>query len=379
VIPKGGRADIWLQDLLGPAGSEGSFAYSTDAGAKPLVFRFGCPTLGANFVSSPVDDYETKTADRNWQKGAPDRTGHPLQVRFTVKAPQHAAGNGGPPSTSGALSVSQHPLDPRQRAIAASHADYLALARIILDASKISAERGKVLCHAFLIAEDLKPLIDTRTEPSTQRGRVRLVNPPNHLVGPDLYEVHLEPYGSFQYVLIKPNGAAPPPAIGGFLFLPGSDSPNLHLVSFNVAKLDVAWNSQCRNNHHAELQVTRWIDEQQPPWRARVGCLTLTNSSRHRKLAYSPCNFCCQDLSHFLDTLNGVPRRRGKVAAAMSWGDLYDRAAICGHPTSKSGVDMLVKSGWKLQGPVPRGVAPSVGMSIHPGDSRCLDPALSTR
>jgi len=53
---------------------------------------------------------------------------------------------------------------------------------------------------------------------------------------------------------------------------------------------------------------------------------------------------------------------RGKVAAAMSWGNLYDKAAICGHPTSKSGIDMLVRSGWKLQGPVPRGVAPSVGM-----------------
>ncbi len=250
-----------------------------------------------------------------------------------------------------------------------------------LEARGYPADRGKVLTWARFRSADSKPLLDPTTEPAGRPGQQRLKNPPNHLLGPTVYEERLDPYGTFQYVLIQPTGAAPP-VFGGFLFLPEPGSSNLNLVTFNVAKLDVSWNESCRNDHHAEMQVTNWIDHQPVPWQARIGCLVLTNDSRERKLrskgpAYSPCNGCCDDLGHFL----GVLKSRGApVAAAISWGTIYDKGARCMHPTTQSGIDKLTSAGWKIpHDPLPLGARVAADVIARPGDSPCLDPALSTR
>jgi hypothetical protein len=265
--------------------------------------------------------------------------------------------------------------------IASKRADYLAIAAHLLEARGYPADRGKVLTWARFQSADAKPLLDTTTEQAGQSGRLRLKNPPSHLLEPSVFEFRLDPYGTFRYVLIHPTGAAPP-VFGGFLFLPAPDSPNVDLVTFNVARLDVSWNESCRNDHHAEMQVTNWTEHQPVQWQARIGCLVLTNDSRERKLrnkgpAYSPCNGCCDDLGHFL----GVLKRRGaKVGAAISWGTVYDKGARCMHPTTQSGIDRLTTAGWKIpHDPLPLGTRVSPGVIARPGDSACLDPALSTR
>src|SRR5439155_17021554 len=128
-----------------------------------------------------------------------------------------------------------------------------------------------------LIASDRLPLIDTTTVPGLQPGQIRLKNPPNHLLGPDVFAINDQTYGLFHYVLIAPNGPMAPPVLGGFLFLPQRNFPSLHLVTFNTARLDVDDATQCANGHHAEQQATRWIVEQPPRWQNRLECLTLTN------------------------------------------------------------------------------------------------------
>jgi UDP-2,3-diacylglucosamine pyrophosphatase LpxH len=378
VIPRGGRADIWLQDLPGPAGSDGAFSYSDGQSAEPLEFGLRCGTLTGNAVSSPVDSYETKTGDGVWHTGDPDR-GHPLQARFALAGPRRSAGNGGGPASPHVTSTTVNVPAARRREISSAHADYLALARLILDTRKYSDWRGKVLTHALLISRDGKPLLEIDTEPATQRGISRLKNPPKHVLGPEVFDVPPNPYGAFQFLFIQPNDGALPPAFGGFLFLPAKGSPNLNLVTLNVGKLDESYKGKCSNVQHAETQFTRWVEEQPAAWRVRVDCMHLHNGSRKGDLAYSPCNSCCEDLAHFLDSLNRPPRGDGTVYAAMSWSHLYTNTPCTGHPTSKSGIDWLVGSHWKLQGAMPPGVPEKVGKGIKPGESPCVDPARSTR
>ena len=84
-IPHGKRADMWLQDNPGRKGSAGGFTYND--GTRNLDFAFSCPTgLSPNTVSSPIANYQTRAGSGKWRSGAVDALGHPLQVRFTVKA-----------------------------------------------------------------------------------------------------------------------------------------------------------------------------------------------------------------------------------------------------------------------------------------------------
>jgi UDP-2,3-diacylglucosamine pyrophosphatase LpxH len=354
-IPVQGRADIWLQDEWMKAGADGDVTYTDDVSAHGLTFEFACPVTTWNRVRSPVHNYETKSGSAPWRAGKTDRMGHPLQVRFIAEPAVL------PPAVPGSP----------QPGVLSANADYFAITRPLL--ARYDEDRGKVMCHARLMSSDGLPLIDTTTEPGVQPGHIRLKNPPNHLLSPDVYAIDDKTYGLFHYVLISPNGPMAPPVLGGFLFLPQPGLLSLHLVTFNVARLDVSDRTQCGNAHHAEQQVTRWISEQSPRWRNRVQCLTLTNNSRKADFAYSPCNACCHDLANFLDGMNRL-RSPSKLAAALSWNDLYNKAAICGHPTDKTGITLLKDSGWKLQGPVPRGVDSADGMTARPGETPCLSP-----
>jgi hypothetical protein len=103
-IPAGGRADIWLQDKLGPQGSDGRFTY-TD-GRSNLNFTFRCPTPFAlpkpiaNHVSADVTqrsrgtppsglviNYEARAANDPWRQRGIAALGHPVQMRCVVGVP----------------------------------------------------------------------------------------------------------------------------------------------------------------------------------------------------------------------------------------------------------------------------------------------------
>jgi hypothetical protein len=178
----------------------------------------------------------------------------------------------------------------------------------------IPASRGIVLSVTRLVSDTGDTLVDTRTEPGPGPKRVRLSN-------------------------------------GGILFLPRPGDNILYLVTFNVGQLD---NRRCGNDHHAETQVTRWIQEQPPSWRARIRTILIANRSRGSdKKGFSPCNACCTDLALFLTGLKSLPGSRGVQAAGIFWKELYDRGSACGHPTDRANLDRLTAAGWALGGPRP--------------------------
>ncbi len=391
VIAPGARADIWLQDederLLG---SFGEVTYQGAPGTRPLEFSFACPTYQSNVVSSPVPDYKTRTADetrttprawRQWRDAEVDSDGHPLHTRFTV--------NGGigvsavrptrRPSQCNRLvpaipAPGRVPDTPDQRR-AAENASYLALGQFLLEACRADRWRGEVLCAARLVTTiGAQPLLDPTTEPAPVSG-LRLRNPPAHIVHGDtgeVFEVTHPLYGTFQYVLIQPNGSAAKPAHGGFLFLPAPGSPNVNLVSFNVARMDA---KECSNAMHAEMQITNWIQKQSADFQRRIGWIVLENGSRTLARKPGPCNHCCDDLAHFLTILNGPGRNVAAARARMSWENHYKRDPDpCGLTTTRSGLQKMVNACWQLQAkdPVP-------GRPPRPDDPDWHDVPVSTR
>jgi hypothetical protein len=221
-------------------------------------------------------------------------------------------------------------------------ADYAAAARKIM--RRRDPKIGVVLSVARMLPADGRPMVETRTSPST--GRQRLTHPPAHVVLPaEVYIVHWK-HLTLRYVWILSNEKSGYP-VGGILFLPGPDEVMSHLVTFNVGALD---SSRCTNVHHAEMQIERWVDEQPRPWRARLGGIGIYNLSRRAGLGYSPCRACCADLARFLQALRpaagGLP-----LGAAMSWLTIYDRNPACGHPTDAASLRQLAAGGWRLSGP----------------------------
>jgi Calcineurin-like phosphoesterase len=392
-IPSGARADIWIQDEVGTAGAAAMFSYE---GGR-TAFSLACPTRSHNTASTTVAGYETRAGDGAWRTGDTAWLGHPLQLRCTVGLPRPAGVTGGPtvappaPDTAAdELKCNKSPVPGRtptaDQARAAAHADYLSLARTIMTTCKIPAYRGKVLSEAWLIAADGKPLVELETEPIPGApGGIRLTRPPAH-VNAQVFQIIDAQYGPVDYVLVKSNGTTGTPAFGGYLFLPTPGSPNLHLVCFNVVALDDRYAAGCANGHHAEMQIDRWLNEQDPRWRARVNRIQLTNSSRARTgaagsrfLGYSACGACCHDLNVLLKTtLNGSSLRdpRDPVLGRIAWADLYDGRADCGHPTDRTHVAMLRDGGWKVLGPLPAGLALD---HIDPADPSWPPPDHSTR
>lgn len=251
--------------------------------------------------------------------------------------------------------------------------DFVAMAKRILQ--KAPRSRGIVLSVVRLATDDCMPLIDTTTEPSRTSSRRRLKNPPNHLSSPEIFQVQSPRLGrAFQYVWMLSNEQATHP-VGGMLFLPESGKTDVYLVTFNVGNLDDA---RCRNAHHAEMQLVRWVGEQPPRWRARIRILHIANRSRSASIrGYSPCNACCSDLAIFLDSLKALsPGRR--IDARISWLEPYTKGRICGHPTDAANLARLRASGWQLddgrspaapppQPPPSVFVATSAGRSLPSG------------
>jgi pimeloyl-ACP methyl ester carboxylesterase len=240
--------------------------------------------------------------------------------------------------------------------------DFVAMAKVILKAAP--ASRGIVLSVVRLAGEG-GPLIDTTVEASRTSPRRRLKNPPRHLSSPEIFEVWSPRLQrTFRYVWILSNEQATHP-VGGMLFLPASWERHVHLVTFNVGNLDARSRRQCRNAHHAELQLVRWVEEQPATWRARLRAVVVANRSRSARVrGYSPCNACCADLIHFLVNLRALTGR--PVDAAISWLEPYTKGGICGHPTDRANLDRLRAAGWQLDGPLPASAPSRPGPMLAP-------------
>jgi hypothetical protein len=155
------------------------------------------------------------------------------------------------------------------------------------------------------------------------------------------------------------------------LFLPreGSGTRDLYFATFNVGKLD-EWNrARCRNAHHAELQLVRWVNEQPVSRRERIGIIHMVNRSRSTRLrGYSPCNACCSDLAHFLTSLKAVSGGRW-ITAEITWFERYTKACICGHPTDEANLKRLAASGWLLDERTSTHPAPAPSCPAPPSPS----------
>jgi hypothetical protein len=230
------------------------------------------------------------------------------------------------------------------------------MARTIMARANVPSRRGVVLSIIRLEAASGATLVDTTTEPSTHQTRRRLTNPPRHLASRDVFEVESARCGRFRYVLIHSNDGEAGYPIGGYLFLPAPGDGHIYLATFNVGPLDTRYRSQCKNGHHAESQLTRFVEQQPPAWRRSLRAIQIDNRSRSDRIrGYSPCNACCDDLAKFLTALNALQPPPG-LAASLSWRVRYTGSPICGHPTTSTGLAMLRASGWRLPDPLPTAV-----------------------
>jgi UDP-2,3-diacylglucosamine pyrophosphatase LpxH len=351
-IPPHSRLDLWLQDAIGPFGSSCSFTYSD--GTRNYDFALSCPFSGApNGVSSSVP-YRTRTGSTTgWRTGGVDWLGHPVQAQFFVgsllPAPALPSGSSSPATRPGPAPPKAAPKRPPRVPARRREPRDVVLARAVLDRAATPPERGLVLCIARLESYDGTPLLD----PTVRGGR--LANPPRHLLSPDVQTIALPDGTSYRYVWVQPNVApSSPPLAGGIAVLPDPGQRELTVIAFNVAGLTADHRRGCTNAHHAEQQLVGFVDAQPVQWRMRLAKLGLHNYSRKGPdWGYSACNACLHDLAAFLTALNRLTRP-SPVRAGISWERLYDKNAICGHPTDAANVDRLVRAGWDHpQGPMP--------------------------
>jgi hypothetical protein len=226
--------------------------------------------------------------------------------------------------------------------------DYVAMAKWILRRHKRS--RGVVLSVTRLAAYDGSELVKRETESSPGSKHGKLKNPPKHLSSWDVQAVELRGYESFRYVWMQSNGQTGVP--GGMLFLPAPGEREITVVTLNTLRLDDDFQRSCDNDHHAEMQLVRWITEQPRSERKKIGTIRVSNRSRRGPgRGPSPCNSCCVDLAEFLKSLNALvaPRR---IDASISWEMLYTGRKDCEHPTNNLNIRRLRDAGWgEPQGP----------------------------
>lgn len=235
--------------------------------------------------------------------------------------------------------------------------DFVAMATDLL--KNAPSSRGVVLSVVRLGGDAGTPLIDTTTERSQTSRRQQLKNPPRHVSRPpEIFEICSQRLRrTFRYVWILSNERATHP-VGGMLFLPAAGERDVHLVTLNVGNLD---DRVCRNSHHAEMQLVRWVMEQPATWRARLRTVHIANRSRSARIkGYSPCAACCSDLARFLLHLKALSGGR-PIDARISWRQPYTRNKACGHPTDKASLYRLRRSGWELDDgrPAPRQPPPA--------------------
>jgi hypothetical protein len=372
-IADGERADIWLQDEWGVYGSGGAVSYDDGSGGPPITFKFACPVRGDNVFETSLAGAETRTADGPWTAGPPQASGHPVMARCTAGTRSAgvviAAGAAAPPPGTECW---RPPVPGRRPDLSRQEsADFLSTVASIMDGCHIDAARGIVLSHVRFIFNDGRAPMDSSTRPGPA-GSVYLSNPPAHLAGLDVFQIDTALYGAFDFVLIKPHGpTGPPPAIGGFLFLPPPGARQLDLVTFNVSKLDLDAAGDCRNDHHAEMQADVWLGHQDAGWQRRIHRISVQNGSRQatsgRRLAYSPCRPCASDLAGLLTRLNATRPAGERVLGRISWADLYRRGTACQHPTTAYSLQLMVDAGWRLQGPLPSGIADTPAVRVREG------------
>lgn len=89
-VPPASVGRFWLQDKVGASGSEGSVSYKQ--GSKTLEFSFSCPMgVFSNKVSTNAFKFSSRVGSGDWQDGSVASLGHPLQLKFIVRDPRHAA------------------------------------------------------------------------------------------------------------------------------------------------------------------------------------------------------------------------------------------------------------------------------------------------
>lgn len=353
-----------LDRWLGQHGLEYHFLAATDfttpsgyerSGNRIVTTTSGdgtVPLRSAHVVQKSTPRVQAVTLGRG-----SDQLGHPrLCERRDVQA-YCVKAIGLPPQ--GPLAVPGRPLS----------ADFVAMARTIMRSAKVPGGRGVVLSVAYLRARDGRPLIDTTLAGSSGGSlRPKLKNPPKHVPQPaEVHEVRSPRHGTFRYVWMDSNAKARWP-VGGMVFLPAIGASDLWVVTFNVGELT---KGPCTNEHHAEMQLMRWIIEQPIPWQAGISGLRLHNRSRRGpSRGFSPCNACCDDLAKFLVALNGLQAPL-KMDAGISWEMLYEGRADCGYPTNAKNIQRLKDSGWgEPQGPRPVAAPAPRRTPVGPGRRR---------
>ena len=187
--------------------------------------------------------------------------------------------------------------------------DYVDVARTIMANARVPTQRGVVLSIVRLDAAPGPPLVDTATEPSNNPARRRLRNPPAHLASRDVFDVESPRIGRLEYVLMHSNEGEGGYPIGGYVFLPTFGERYIYLATFNVGPLDVRYRARCKNGHHAEIQVMRFVEHQPPAWRRRLRAIQITNRSRSGRIGgYSPCNPCSRRSRKVPHRAPGAPR-----------------------------------------------------------------------
>jgi subtilisin family serine protease len=203
---------------------------------------------------------------------------------------------------------------------------------------------------------DSTPLVDPTTRVDAAGNRY-LVNPPAHLdrsEGPRVYTIATD-RASYDYVWISsdPTNRV---SVGGVLFLPLPGERKVQLVTFNAGRMDgQGFARRCTNEHHAEVNLDRWLLKQDVRWQHRVARLAVVNTSRPgRNRGFSPCKACCgtvKDLPRNLRPLGSSDR----VAADITWGEVYAAFPLCQNElaTTKESLRVLASGGWTLHGPMP--------------------------
>lgn len=85
VVKKGTQPIFWLEDMLWTIGSEGTAAYTTDAGGRDFIFNYRCLPLLGNRCSAGNTQFITKAGSGEWEKpGVIAVKGHPFFVKFLI-------------------------------------------------------------------------------------------------------------------------------------------------------------------------------------------------------------------------------------------------------------------------------------------------------